>query len=148
MTDERARQTFFNLIGEKLKLFKLFLHNAAMKHGVPIEDLPNEVIVKHVVQSNQSDQSNRSNTDTKSTSSVNTQLPNWAKAALLCLPGLLAGGIAGYLFNQPQQVTQPQQPQQQVTQPQQPDSNITIIEGQDQEESALQWIEDQGDHLP
>jgi len=138
MTDPEAKNIILDLFREKLKLTKLFRWNASMKHGIPIEsETPSTITVNHIIpEKSQPSVDNKLIDDLKkrvesiSTNKTEQTMPTWAKwlGAGLLTSVLGLGGATSYLFmNQPDETS--------VVQPNQP-------------RSALQWLEDEGEHLP
>lgn len=128
MTDPEAKNILINMFTEKLRLFKLFRWNASLKHGVPIDNEPSSMVVVNRVEQPQPSVNNPSVTSTLE--QTKETMPAWAKwlGAGLVASVLGLGGATSYLFmNQPDETS--------VVQP-------------DRQDSALQWLEDEGEHLP
>ena len=152
---EAARSLIERLL-EKTALVRLFRFNAAMKHGVPIKDReitvqPTQEIVKEVVrehqspaqqpqQSRQAQQAQPQPQQTVSPASSQSAGDAWWKSLVLPASLLGAGTLAaagGYLAGTGNSSDKQSAP-----------AEAGVVVRETMHESPLQYIEDQGGHLP
>jgi len=117
------------LIGDRSKLNKLFLQNAALKHGVPFQEeseLPKlEVTVKNDGEKPKPDPGVVAKPPVDAAPQKPARLPGWLKTliALGVAGGTLGGGSALYQF-------------------------FSTPPANERDSSLIQYLEDQGYHLP
>ena len=97
MTDDKAKNMFLDFCKERLNLIKLFRWNAAMKHGVPMNEL-DKITINHIIEDK-------------------TKSPPEDQSAHPIKMGTDS-------------------------------TNVSSVNVPKMENSALQWLEDQGEHLP